>query len=666
MYAKIMLAMGLFGASYGGFSQSIEANIKAYLEQGRNDAASLLMKGGKRFEDLSSLEKATLLADRYPHLALQFLKTPQPESNLVDSVITTGQIIANLPMNTKNNKSALKDLKRLHDRDLNRAQRLKKYKLLIEISNKQSNWQDVNKFSRAYLRKFRYHELDESTLITSVKGLTTTKQNRTAHTILEKMARFHPSTAGSEWAFNYLYRLSQEKDRIGMRKYYFPTKMLRQINRYSHLKQGLRETILSILDGPVKVSRNQIRVLEGIAKVRALNYLRETDLALDHTMRMLQENSHSGQQKELLWLAAKFNMKKQNFQVAENYINKYISPENGKREKVWINRNLAKIKTSNQELRDAAKHFEIVATNTNRPKDRWNYFWSLYRGKQYNKALSLYNKPRYIVRRDFTRSNNGKKYWLSRLLEANNQNRAAKTLRAEILADKANSFYSLVIQEKYPNEWLSQSIVKANTSEKRLVASSGNDWSQYINTTKDPRVKRYPLKFDDITSKVSTLSGVEKFLILSIMKAESSFDASVISPVGARGLMQMMPATADRVTKKIAIDGIRSEDLNTPKVAITLGGYYLKYLLDLYDGHYIPAIAAYNAGPKKVNEWLKACGKCSADEFVESIPYKETRFYTKKVFKFIKNYRSIYEPLNQNKIISRKLPSIPDSSEDLF
>ena len=103
----------------------------------------------------------------------------------------------------------------------------------------------------------------------------------------------------------------------------------------------------------------------------------------------------------------------------------------------------------------------------------------------------------------------------------------------------------------------------------------------------DPRVRRFPLKYSEAIDKVSNIIGIEKYLVLSIMKAESAFRPGVISPVGARGLMQMMPATANKLSKTLEIEGVTPKDLSKPEIAIAYGAYYLDYLLKIFNGNYL-------------------------------------------------------------------------------
>lgn len=140
----------------------------------------------------------------------------------------------------------------------------------------------------------------------------------------------------------------------------------------------------------------------------------------------------------------------------------------------------------------------------------------------------------------------------------------------------------------------------------------------------------YPLAFWDEVRKISKKYGVDPLVILSVMREESRFDVNARSVAGARGLLQIMPQTAYRLDKSLKL-GIRTESqIHDAKTNIQLGAYYLKSLYKEFKS-LAHALAAYNAGEAIVKKWEERGGHKSADEFIEDIPYPETRNYVKKV-----------------------------------
>lgn len=159
----------------------------------------------------------------------------------------------------------------------------------------------------------------------------------------------------------------------------------------------------------------------------------------------------------------------------------------------------------------------------------------------------------------------------------------------------------------------------------------------------------YPKAYVNWVDKYAKENQISNELIWSIMKAESQYKKDVISPVGALGLMQMMPYTADRLATLMNIKDFNSQKLFTPSVSIQFGAKYLSRLEKKFQGQRCLIAAAYNAGPHRVHNWLGRFGTLEMDEFVEHIPFVETRNYVKKVLTNMNIYTKLYgkkEPTN--------------------
>ena len=137
---------------------------------------------------------------------------------------------------------------------------------------------------------------------------------------------------------------------------------------------------------------------------------------------------------------------------------------------------------------------------------------------------------------------------------------------------------------------------------------------------------------------------VDPFLVSGLIREESLYSARVVSPVGAMGLMQLMPATAKRVASHLNLTDSKYEAdrLYQPHHNIQLGTHYLGQLLKEFQGNVIYSVAAYNAGPQAVHRWVAQHGQRPADEFVELIGYKETRGYVKRVVGSYRIYRTLF------------------------
>ncbi len=150
----------------------------------------------------------------------------------------------------------------------------------------------------------------------------------------------------------------------------------------------------------------------------------------------------------------------------------------------------------------------------------------------------------------------------------------------------------------------------------------------------------YPLAYPDEVIMASKESGLDPLLILSVMREESRFDPNARSIAGAIGLLQLMPETAIRVNKKIGMDIKNADELYDPMTNIKIGSYYLKELIHEF-GSLPLAIASYNAGERVVMEWIKKGQYGEIDEFIEDIPYDETKNYVRKVLTSYFKYRDL-------------------------
>ena len=146
---------------------------------------------------------------------------------------------------------------------------------------------------------------------------------------------------------------------------------------------------------------------------------------------------------------------------------------------------------------------------------------------------------------------------------------------------------------------------------------------------------RFPLAFENEITDSSNAYKINPAWAFAIARRESSFMADANSSAGAKGLMQVMPATAKQLYKR----KVTNKHLMNANENIKLGTKYLKRLLDRHDGNQVLATAAYNAGPYRVKSWLKGLESMPADIWIETIPYKETREYVKSVMA----YQEIYQ-----------------------
>jgi len=154
----------------------------------------------------------------------------------------------------------------------------------------------------------------------------------------------------------------------------------------------------------------------------------------------------------------------------------------------------------------------------------------------------------------------------------------------------------------------------------------------------------WPRAFDDLVKRFSREAGasVEPALVYAVMREESGYRPEVVSIVGARGLLQIMPETGARLARDAGLDPFEAEDLFEPRVNIRLGARYLGQLGRRFGGRESAAIGSYNAGPTAVARWLRERPDEADDAWVESVPYAQTRAYLKRVLRSRHVYRVLY------------------------
>jgi soluble lytic murein transglycosylase len=165
---------------------------------------------------------------------------------------------------------------------------------------------------------------------------------------------------------------------------------------------------------------------------------------------------------------------------------------------------------------------------------------------------------------------------------------------------------------------------------------------------------RYPLAPDYVGDCDFPRSGIDPLVLHAIIRQESHFQADVLSPAGAVGLMQLMPKTAADTARREKMPKPSRMALTKPGLNVRLGAAYLAKLLKDFDGDYFRAVAAYNGGESAVRRWWEAAGADPA-AWVERISYQETRFYVRKVFLNLLQYYRIYRP----EMYARYLPIVP-------
>ncbi|WP_336793703.1 murein transglycosylase [Pantoea anthophila] len=198
------------------------------------------------------------------------------------------------------------------------------------------------------------------------------------------------------------------------------------------------------------------------------------------------------------------------------------------------------------------------------------------------------------------------------------------------------------------SEW-SNLIGSRTHTQQQMLARYANEqdwWDLSVQATITAKMwdslkERFPLAWQSVYERNTQVKQIPPSYAMAISRQESAWNPKARSPVGASGLMQIMPATAAHTVKMYDIPGYsNSSQLLDPETNIQIGTQYLEYVYQQFDQNRIFASAAYNAGPGRVRSWLKtSAGNLDAVAFIETIPFSETRGYVKNVLAYDAYYR---------------------------
>lgn len=213
-------------------------------------------------------------------------------------------------------------------------------------------------------------------------------------------------------------------------------------------------------------------------------------------------------------------------------------------------------------------------------------------------------------------------------------------------AQRAYEFLQLGRQLEARREWY-YLITHIDTPQVKDAALLANDWGWYdqsiISFSRSGHLndveKRFPLAYASEFNRMGETYDVQPAFAMAIARRESSFMVDAVSPAGATGLMQLMPGTARYLAAQNKEGALARNTLFEPEQNLQFGVQYLRYLADKLGNNPVLISASYNAGWRKVLEWLPADQDVQTDIWIENIPYKETRHYVKAVMA----YRYIYE-----------------------
>ena len=362
--------------------------------------------------------------------------------------------------------------------------------------------------------------------------------------------------------------------------------------------------------------------------------------AISYYKKLAEGFSESALSEQAYWYIGWLNYRLGNYKEAavslDEFLFKYPQSEYINRVLYWRGRSLEKMGKANS----ADKLFQKVCKTT--------YGFYCYNVRSRNENLSDANL---VVKND--NADNGK------AAQVNNGNYAieadANFIRAKELSilrmnqDAVNELYKLRERVSLNKEGLLlinkmfYEFGEYHVSVKSIIQNfydkierGGNDLPEYFWGL------AYPQGYWSVVTEYAERYGLDPYLVASVMREESWFNKQAVSRSGARGVMQLMPFTARWVSKQLKYAYNDDESLFDAEININFGAWYLSYLKKRFNGNTVLMIASYNAGPEAVTKWVNGNSNMETDEFIEAIPYNETRAYAKRVLRSYAEYHRIY------------------------
>lgn len=365
--------------------------------------------------------------------------------------------------------------------------------------------------------------------------------------------------------------------------------------------------------------------------------------------------------------------------------------------------NRALIYTHKQAMPYYAKIADKHASGKFASEALWNVFWDQYNKKHYLKAIETGKK--HMDSYPYTLAAPKILFWMGKTCEKLNHNNVASTYYDKVLDSYPDSYYAFraigrksALRNGNDPGWVTNVGRPINTDKFHLTVPYSDDyiktefgkltneliktkdlnlllsiknkdefidsWIKYNeglktksiviarNKMADVKFKPeksdarwhyiYPLHFADKVNDYAKVNEIDPLIALSLMREESYFNPFAVSSSNARGLMQLLPGTAKDIARWRQLGSVTTMKLFDPETNIKLGTAYLGYVKGLFNGSTVYAVGSYNGGPGAVGRWIKDSETYDTDEFIENIPYDQTRDYIKKVYRSYWNYKRIY------------------------
>ncbi|MCL2011348.1 MAG: transglycosylase SLT domain-containing protein [Cystobacterineae bacterium] len=437
-------------------------------------------------------------------------------------------------------------------------------------------------------------------------------------------------------------------------------------------------------------------------RARAYFALGKTELAKEHIKRALQGAPKVAQQAS--WLMARRHMRSQENALARQWLAKAASQGGGKLAEearfmsawLWLNESKWKeAETALGAFADKSPHSSFAVDA------RWFQGWAQFRQGHCERATqtwqgaalryansSMLPQLQYWAARCAPQSNEAEKAALHQAFESL-ANRFPHSLYGRMAKERLQSteaLFPLVAQTTMPPKMPAELSLAQTLAQAGLLVDAQNEvealkkrtrgseaalrlgaplqslgayeaayalaarhlWGAAFSRKEAPALALlFPRAFSNEVFAASQMHKLPPALIWAVMRRESAFSTTALSHANARGLMQIIPPTGRHIAKHLNMKLSTPDELFSPALNIFFGSWYLQKLVERF-GHWAPAIAAYNAGPKAVAKWLEARGQLPLDEWIEEIPFRETRNYIKQVLPDVYALSEMYAELDNS------------------
>lgn len=365
------------------------------------------------------------------------------------------------------------------------------------------------------------------------------------------------------------------------------------------------------------------------------------------------------------WLVRKirFSLRQQNWVSVNHHLS--LLPEEEKRKNIWrywLARSIEGMYQDQAEaliLNDLKQPIQPPFNRADSLNTHQEFVSAIYKPSEYEDLLPKQHQYKNLIEakiiyedlalnRDFYGFMSSQK--LEQGFSLNNEKRLVtdldlKKIESYLGIQRARELYLLGHPADARNEWY-YAVRKLTPKEKSNAARLAELWGWHsraiVTASGSDQVNdlslRFPTAFRQAVSYEAAKNSLESDWVFSLIRQESAFTPDAKSPVGALGIMQIMPRTGRAIAKRNGIHFKGEKTLLRPEKNIAMGTLYLAELLDRFDNNMVMATAAYNAGPHRVKQWRPKYNDLPGDIWVETIPFKETRNYVKNIL----TYQAIY------------------------